>query len=126
MTNYDLEELNLLNWQFFLSSLFVLSIVISLTLTYNQILSVKKETTIYSSKEEDLVLKFNRILASTIALGFVIINITDKNVQVSFNNCDEKVMDQQIMASIFNFLATLIVLYIAFNNSVDFDLNPEL
>ena len=126
MTNYDLEEIKLLKWQFLLSSLFILSTFISLTLTYNQILKRKKEPPIY--KEELNVLKFNRILASLIALGFVVINIRDKNIKLWFNDRDEKVANMQISASVFTLLATLIVLYIAFTDGIDFDsnLNPEL
>lgn len=127
MSNYDLEEVKLLNWQFILSSLFIISTLISLTLTYNEILKRKKETPLYTPREELAVLRFNRIFAFLIALSFVFINISDKSVRKRYNDCDEGAMDMQIGASILTLLATLIVLYLAFssNSSSDLD-NPEL
>ena len=127
MNNYDLEEVKLLKLQFLLSVFFIIGISISLTLTYNEILKRKKKTPLYSSKNELIILRFNRILISLIAGGFVIINIVDKNIRKKYNDCDEMNADAQISASTLTFLATLIVLYLAFNNdnSVDFE-NPQL
>lgn len=126
MTNYDLKQTALLWWQFLLSLSFIVSIVISLTLTYNEILKRSKRKPLYNSSEETAVLKFNRSLAALISLGFLIINIDDKKVRQTFNTCNEKIMNMQISASTFNLIATLIVLYIAFtadNNNIE---NPEL
>ena len=127
MTDYDLEEVNLLNWQLILSSVFILSTLISLTLTYNQILKRKKQKPLYTDKKEQTVLIFNRLLATSIALGFVIINIKDKQVRLFYNDCDEKVANMQIGASTFTLIATIIVLYLAFstNNSTTYE-NPEI
>ena len=126
MSNYDLEEINLLKGQFLLSSFFILSTLISLTLTYNEILKRKKETPIYTSKEQVLVLRFNRVLASLISLGYLFINVTDKDVRKKYNDCNYLVADAQISASTLTFIATLIVLYLAFYNSTDNIENPEL
>ena len=126
MTNYNIEEIKLLNWQFILSSSFIISILISLSLTYNEILKNKNMVPLYSSKKEYTVLIFNRILATTIAFGFLIINITDKNVRLKYDNCDKKVANLQINASTLTLIATIIVLYLSFNNNeIDFE-NPEL
>ena len=128
MSNYDLEEVELLNWQLILSSLFILSTLISLTLTYNQILRRKKEKPLYTSLEEQKVLRFNRLLATSIAIGFLVINIKDKKVRLNYNDCDENAADMQIGASSLTLLATLIVLYLAFSSGdeeVDIE-NPDL
>lgn len=116
MSNYDLEEVNLLKWQFILSSIFILSTIISLTITYNQILRRRNETPLYSDVEELYILKFNRLLATGIALGFIVINVIDKKVRAKYNDCNEKVADLQIGASSLTLIATLIVLYIAFSS----------
>ena len=84
MSNYDLEEVELLNWQLILSSLFILSTLISLTLTYNQILRRKKEKPLYTSLEEQKVLRFNRLLATSIAIGFLVFNVKDKRVRLNY------------------------------------------
>ena len=128
MTNYDLEEVNLLNWQLLLSSFFILSTFVSLSLTYNEVLKRKKKVPLYSDQEQQNILKFNRLLASSIALGFLFINIKDKNVRLLYNDCDERAANMQITASVFTLIATTIVLYIAFTNYQDSadNLNPEL
>lgn len=124
MSNYDLEEVELLKWQLILSSLFIISTLISLTLTYNQILRRKKKSPLYTSLEEQKVLKFNRLLATSIAIGFLVINIKDKKVRLNYNDCDEKAANMQIGASFLTLLATLIVLYLAFSSG-DEDVNIE-
>lgn len=124
MSNYDLEETNLLKWQFLLSTFFIISTLISLTLTYNEILKRKKLKPLYTKKEEAKVLKFNRTFASLIAIGFIIINVTDKTIRKKYNDCNESVANAQISASIITFIATIIVLYLAFyNDNIE---NPEL
>ena len=128
MSNYDLEEVHLLNWQLILSSLFILSTIVSLTLTYNQILRRKQVRPLYNSLEEQRVLKLNRLLATSIAIGFLIINIKDKKVRLIYNDCDEEAMNMQVGASVLTLAATLIVLYLAFNNTnqeVNIE-NPDL
>ncbi len=128
MSNYDLEEVELLNWQLILSSLFIVSTLISLTLTYNQILRRKRERPLYTIVEEQKVLRFNRILATSIAIGFLVINIKDKKVRLNYNDCDERAANMQIGASTLTLLATLIVLYLAFGSDdegVDIE-NPDL
>ena len=128
MSNYDLEEVELLNWQLILSSLFILSTLISLTLTYNQILRRKKQKPLYTSLEVHKVLRFNRLLATSIAIGFLVINVKDKKVRLNYNDCDEKAANMQIGASTLTLLATLVVLYLAFSSGdegVDIE-NPDL
>lgn len=41
MSNYDLEEAYLLEWQLILSVFLIFSLLVSLTLTYNEILKHK-------------------------------------------------------------------------------------
>ena len=57
MTNYDYEELRLSKWQIGLTLLFILLLMVSLTLTYNQILKFTKQKPLYSDKEADNILK---------------------------------------------------------------------
>lgn len=113
MTNYDLEEANLLRWQFGLSLLFIFTIVISLTLTYNELLKYEKKTPLYDENMEDDILKINRTLSVLIAIAFLVINIVDKDIKKK-HNLDLKSADLQIDAGVFSLISTLIVLYVAF------------
>ena len=126
MSNYDLEEIKLLKWQFLFSSLFIISTTISLTITHNEILKRKNEKTLYTSKEEANILKLNRILASIIALSFIIINVVDKKIKKKYNECNENIANANITASALTLIATLIVLYLAFYKDNDNIENPEL
>ncbi|MBQ9011718.1 MAG: hypothetical protein IJ093_03625 [Bacilli bacterium] len=127
MTNYDLEEVELLNWQLILSLLFILTTIISISLTYNQILKHNHKNLLFSSTFEQDILKINRMVATLIAVGFIIINVRDKKVKQAYNLCDEVTANLQISASVVTFIASLIVLYVAFSNSGEDDIeNPEI
>lgn len=112
MTNYDLEEAKLLKWQFGLSLLFIFTILISLTLTYNQILIHEKKPPLYKESVSDDILKLNRTLAFFISFAFLYINIRDKGVKEE-NNIDTKTANLQIDAGVLSLLAAIIVLYVA-------------
>ncbi len=125
MTNYDLEEANLLRWQFGLSLLFIFTIVISLTLTYNELLKYEKKTPLYNENMEDDILKINRTLSVLIAIAFLVINIVDKDIKKK-HNLDLKSADLQIDAGVLSLISTLIVLYVAFmGNGATSVENPE-
>jgi len=125
MTNYDLEEAKLLRWQFGLSLLFIFTLIVSLTLTYNQILIHEKKKPLYTTKTSDDILKLNRTLSTLLALGFLYINYIDKGIKEE-NNLDLKSANLQIDAGILSVLAALIVLYVSFmeDGSVATE-NPE-
>ena len=113
MTNYDLEEAKLLRWQFGLSLLFIFTIIVSLTLTYNEILIHEKKKPLYTEQTADDILKLNRTLSVLLALGFLYINYIDKGIKEE-HNLDLKTANLQIDAGALNLLATIIVLYVAF------------
>lgn len=112
MTNYDLEEVKLLKWQFGLSLLFIFTVIISLTLTYNQILIHEKKTPLYKGNVSDDILKLNRTLAVLLSLAFLYINARDRNVKEE-NNIDIKSANLQIDAGVLSLLAAIIVLYVS-------------
>lgn len=112
MTNYDLEEANLLKWQLGLSLLFIFTLIVSLTLTYNQILIHEKKKPLYTDKMADDILKLNRLLGLLLALGFLYINYIDKGIKEE-HNLDLKSANLQIDAGVLSVLAAVIVLYVS-------------
>lgn len=122
MTNYDLEEGTLLKIQFALTVLLIGSLLISLTLTYNEILKMNDDKPLYDENEEIEILSFNRVLALIISLLFLMINIKDKNLKIKYNQGNLDDANKQIIAGILSFLASLIVLGTAITGSVE---NPE-
>ncbi len=122
MTNYDLEEGTLLKIQFALTVLLIGSLLISLTLTYNEILKMNDDKPLYDENEEIEILSFNRVLALIISLLFLMVNIKDKNLKIKYNQGNLDDANKQIIAGILSFLASLIVLGTAITGSVE---NPE-
>lgn len=122
MTNYDLEEGTLLKIQFALTVLLIGSLLISLTLTYNEILKMNDDKPLYDENEEIEILSSNRVLALIISLLFLMVNIKDKNLKIKYNQGNLDDANKQIIAGILSFLASLIVLGTAITGSVE---NPE-
>lgn len=130
-TNYELSEIELLKLQMTLSSLFIITIIISLSLSYNEMLNLSKKKTIYTNTQSDLLLKINRIIIIILGLGYLYINYTDKNLKnnENFSTKEIKNANLQIGASVFSLIAYAIVLYVAFNsnNTNNFSVeNPTL
>lgn len=128
MSNYDLEEVKLIKAQMVLSILVIVTILVSLGLSYNEILRLNKSTTLFSSKTQKGILISNRLLALIIGIGFLYINYIDKNIKQKYNRNNLRNADLQINASILSVIASIIVLYTAFNDEngeVGLE-NPEL
>ncbi len=125
MRNYNLEELKLSKWQFGLTVLFIILLFISLTLTYNQILKFQNKEPLYNKKTSNTVLKFYRVAGFIIALGFLLIDLIDREIKKE-NNINTKTAELQIYAGILTVISTIIVLYVAFigNGFTDIE-NPE-
>lgn len=126
MSNYDLEEDVLLRLQICLSIVFIFTLIISISLSYNSMMECERKDKIYDDEDALNVLRINRIISLLVALGFVLINIYDKSVKEKYN-LDKGNADLQIIASIITLLSSLIVLYVAFNNnsSIIGNENPE-
>ena len=127
MSNYDLEEDYLLRIQIILSIIFIFTLFVSISLSYNSMMECEGRDKIYSDKDALNVLRINRIISLLVALGFVLINVYDKSVKEKYN-LDKGKADLQILASIITLVSSLIVLYVAFssNSSIISNENPEI
>lgn len=122
MTNYNLEESILLKVQLILTFLLIGTLLISLTLTYNEILKSEDKDPLYDSEEGLAILKINRLIALAVSCGFLIVNIWDKNLKSQYNQGNLSDANKQIIAGIFSLLAAVIVLGTAITGSTE---NPE-
>lgn len=111
MTNYDLEESELIELQIVLSIILLFTTIISISLSYNFLLELEKKTPIYSEKESFDILILNRTIMFVVAVIFIYINIRDKRVKEKYHLKDE-FADLQIGASALNLLVAAILLYI--------------
>lgn len=127
MTNYNLEEAELIKVQIVLSFILLFTTIISISLSYNFLLDLENKNPIYSDKESYDILILNRIIMFTIAFIFIYINVRDKKVKEKYNLEDE-FADLQIWASVFSFIASLIVLYVGIEsgNNITSSENPTI
>lgn len=110
MTNYNLDQVKLFYWQILLSLGLIISIFISISLSYNEILKMENKKPLYDTELETKILIFNRSFAALIATGHLLIDVIDKKE----NNSEFSSL--QIDASILSLISSLIVLYIALNS----------
>lgn len=122
MTNYNLEESELLKWQLLLTFIFIGTLLVSLTITYNEILKMEDKEPLYNEDVELAILRTNRFIALTVSLGFLLINVRDKNLKLLYNQDNLKDADKQIIAGILSVVAAIIVLGTATTGSTE---NPE-
>lgn len=127
MSNYDLEEDILLRFQICLSIIFIFTILVSISLSYNSMMECEGRDKIYSDNDALDVLRVNRVISLLVALGFVFINVYDKSVKEKYN-LDKGNADLQIIASFVTLVSSFIVLYVAFssNSSIINNENPEI
>ena len=127
MTNYNLEEAELIVVQIILSVILLFTTIISITLSYDFLMKLEKKEPLYDEKEATDILIFNRLVMFIVAGIFIYINIRDKNVKKKYN-FDDEFSDFQILASIFSFIAALIVLYVGvnYNSNVTSGENPTI
>ena len=128
MSNYDLEEVKLLKAQMVLSVLAIVTVLVSLGLSYNEILKLNKTTPLFSRKMENGILISNRHLALISSIGFLYIDYIDRDIKQKYKKNNLRNAQLQINASILSVIASIIVLYTAFdgeNGEVELE-NPEL
>ena len=111
MTNYNLEEADLIKAQILLSFILLFTTVISISLSYNFLLGLEDKEQIYTEIESSEILILNRTIMFIVAGIFIYINIRDKKVKEKYDLEDE-FANLQIDASVLNFIAALIVLYV--------------
>lgn len=117
MTNYNLEELELFNIQLILTALTIGTLLISMTLTYNEKLKIQNEPPILTDDESSNLLVINRTIAVFIGIGFLLLNIQDRKLKEHDGKINLKFADMQINASTLSLISAFIVLYVALNDS---------
>ena len=127
MTNYDLEEAELITLQIVLSVVLLFTTIISITLSYDFLMKLEKKEPLYAEEEATDILIFNRLVMFVVAMIFIYINIRDKSVKEKYNSEDE-FADLQILASVFSFIAALIVLYVGIKSgsNITSEENPTI
>ena len=114
MTSNKEQEVIAIDIQIIVSLVSIITILISISLLYNQKLDIKDEKTIFTAKETQKISEFNRDILLVIALAFLFVNIWLYNISKEEGE-DLESYKLQIVASILTVIAALIALYVVRN-----------
>ena len=107
----DKEEIRNVNIQFYTLLFSLLSIIISIILTYNDKLSTEGKTSFLGKKTNYNLTLFNRILILSIAIAFLYVNYKSY-MNAKTKEKKLKSYELQILASLFTLIAASISLYV--------------
>lgn len=122
--NKNSEEKDLLYLQIFGSIIFIITIIVSIILTYNNIEKINKRKTLFNQKQENNISLKNRLVITTIAIMFTYISYKFYEINKEKN---DKISKKELTASIFALISSLILLKTTIENirrkSSDNDIN---
>lgn len=133
MKNNDFKELKIkiLDIQLIATILFVISLFISILITYDEKIKLENNKGLFSDKTVQDLSLFNRIFVVILALVFIYCNYISKKI-AEYKNDEIESTELQILAGLLSLVASIIVLYVAYKNRNDanFDIaeseNPTL
>ena len=119
------EEKELLYLQIFGSIVFIVTIIVSIILTFNNIEKMDNKKTMFSQKEENNISLTNRLIITTVAIVFTFISYKFYEINKRANN--DEISKKELTASIFSLISTFILLSTTIENirskSGDNDIN---
>ena len=107
------EEKDLLYLQIFGSLIFIITITVSIILTYNNIERMNKKRPLFNQKQENNISLTNRLVITTIAIVFTYISY--KFYEINKEKNDE-ISKKELTASIFALISSLILLKTTIEN----------
>lgn len=121
------KEIELLNIDIATALMFIITIIISIYLTYENRQDLLNRKRILNKKDDQYILLFNRLLVLIIVLIILYDNIEGYEIAKEKNK-DLKPFKIQIFASILTVITALLILYVVFynwdNNSLSDIENP--
>ena len=122
--NSKKEQKELLYLQIFGSIVFIITIIVSIILTINNIERIDKKKTIFDQKQENNISLTNRLVITTIAVIFTYISYMFYKINKENN---DEISKKELAASIFALISALILLKTTIENikrkSGDNDIN---
>lgn len=121
------KEIELLNIDIATALMFIMTIIISIYLTYENRQDLLNRKRILNKKDDQYILLFNRLLVLIIVLVILYDNIEGYEIAKEKNK-DLKPFKIQIFASVLTVITALLILYVVFynwdNNSLSDIENP--
>ena len=109
------KELSLLNYQIITSVLFVLSLIISIVLTFDEKQELLNKPRLFSEQFDKRLNLFNRTLALSIIIVILLINYETYKIQKQ-KRSNIAPFRHQLYASVFSVISASIVLYVVIEN----------
>lgn len=128
MNNTNEEEIKLINGQIIGTFLFIISLIISLIITYNEKLQKENKEPFLTNKEAINIALINRILVLILG-GYFVYDAFRRKILSDENSNDNKfnnlTSNLQITASWFAFISSVIILFIIIlnYNNLNFDIS---
>ena len=112
------REVKVINYQIFLSFILMLSIFVSIILSYNTSLSLQKKKTLFNKRTTFIISKYRNLIALILSILFLYLNYINKDIAKEKND-DLKSFDLQIIASYFVIIASFIAYYVVITTNKD-------
>lgn len=118
---YTTKEIQILNLQLTATFFFIISLIVSMILTYDEKLKILG-IRFFSNKQALRIALFNRILIVILALSFVYGNYVSEKIAEA-RGTKTKSLKLQLFSGELSLLSAIIVLYIVYKNqqNADFD-----
>ncbi|MCI8778428.1 MAG: hypothetical protein HFI86_07175 [Bacilli bacterium] len=113
---YTKKEIEVLDIQIIATIFFIISLIISIILTYDEKLKLINGQGIFKNKQAQQIALFNRILVVILALAFVYGNYITEKIAEARNKNNVKYLKLQLFSGELSLIGALIVLYIVYKN----------
>lgn len=107
--NTNKQEIQLLYLQICTSLLFIIAVIISIILTYNNVLKNKNQTPLFNDNKENQITLTNRVILTILTIIFTYINY--KFYIISKQKNKGTYQKEELIASILTLIASFILLY---------------
>jgi magnesium-transporting ATPase (P-type) len=109
------RKIELLNYQLIITGLFIISLIISIILTYDQKEYISNKKRIFKSDFSKYLNLFNRLFTLFIIFSILYINYEDYKLNKNTKK-NIKPFEHQVIASLFSVVSAIIVLYVVIEN----------
>ena len=113
---YTKKEIEVLDIQIVATVLFIISLIISIILTYDEKLNLINGKGIFESNQSQRISLYNRILVVILALIFVYGNYVTEKIAEARHKQNVKSLKLQLFSGELSLISSLIVLYIVYKN----------
>ena len=118
---YTPKEIQILDIQIIATVVFIISLILSIILTYDEKLKLQTDKGLFSNKAARRISLFNRVLVVILALVFVYGNYVTEKIAEARQKENVKYLKLQLLTGELSLIVALIVLYIVYKNQENED-----